>query len=602
MGKRAVIKEIVLENFMSYEYARIPLSPGLNIISGPNGSGKSSILLAISVALGQTYTERSKRLSDLIRKGKDIARVSLLLDNKFNGNRLIECKSDTLLLSRYIKRDGSYWYEVDFREVSKFQIDEIFRKIGLNPNNMLIIMHQNMIQEFALIPPQEKLMLLEEVVGFGDYRKKIKGAMEKLSSLLKEEDAVSQMLGDAEQTLSYWKEVYEKYLEKKSLVERLEYLEREIVWAKYIRQEKTLRSLNEKLKGKKSDLSRIKKRIKDAKARIAKTEAKRRDAKLEQRKYFYSLLEAEKEKARIEAAQENGARIKELKQRISVAQAKLGEIEDKIEEVTNEYVNRRIARAILEYQKRGIEGEIKNLEGWVRECKGKLSSINIEIAGERIDTERTIKEIERDISLTKAKAEAIGDVPEEAGRMYSDYSELYKKLKKRMDEVRNNRERAMEAVQERKKIWKRELRKLISKINPVFSRILEKMDAKGKIRLFGLEEIEKAGMDILVGFKGAELSVLDYRTQSGGERSTTIAAFLLALQQYSLSPFSAMDEFDVHMDMRNREIIYQAIVSSVRKSGIQYLAITPRPLITEKDVNFIVVQNVHGKSRVRQVA
>ena len=61
------VKEIILENFMSYEYARIPLREGLNLIVGPNGAGKSSVLLAISVAFGQAYTERSRKLSDLIR-------------------------------------------------------------------------------------------------------------------------------------------------------------------------------------------------------------------------------------------------------------------------------------------------------------------------------------------------------------------------------------------------------------------------------------------------------------------------------------------------------------------------------------------------------
>jgi len=53
-----LICEVILENFMSYEYARVPFKPGVNVICGPNGSGKSSLLLAISVALGQSYTER----------------------------------------------------------------------------------------------------------------------------------------------------------------------------------------------------------------------------------------------------------------------------------------------------------------------------------------------------------------------------------------------------------------------------------------------------------------------------------------------------------------------------------------------------------------
>jgi len=80
-----LIREVILENFMSYEYARIPFQPGVNVICGPNGSGKSSMLLGISVALGQSYAERSKKLSDLIRWGKDQACVTLVLDNSPKG-------------------------------------------------------------------------------------------------------------------------------------------------------------------------------------------------------------------------------------------------------------------------------------------------------------------------------------------------------------------------------------------------------------------------------------------------------------------------------------------------------------------------------------
>ena len=62
-GGREVLKDVTLSFF-----------PGAKIgVIGPNGSGKSSILLAISVAFGQAYTEQSRKLSDLIRRGKDIA-------------------------------------------------------------------------------------------------------------------------------------------------------------------------------------------------------------------------------------------------------------------------------------------------------------------------------------------------------------------------------------------------------------------------------------------------------------------------------------------------------------------------------------------------
>ena len=69
-----------------------------------------------------------------------------------------------------------------------------------------------------------------------------------------------------------------------------------------------------------------------------------------------------------------------------------------------------------------------------------------------------------------------------------------------------------------------------------------------KVRLINENDIEAAGIEILVGFKGAKPVPLNIYTQSGGERSTAIMAFLLALQQHVRSPFRAVDEYDIHMD------------------------------------------------------
>ncbi|MEM3485959.1 MAG: AAA family ATPase, partial [Candidatus Methanomethyliaceae archaeon] len=109
------ILEVVLENFMSYEYARVPLRRGLNLICGPNGAGKSSILIAISVATGQSYTERSRKLADLIRRGKETARVTLILDNRAeDGKRPVPyINNDIISVSRYLKKDGTYWFEIN---------------------------------------------------------------------------------------------------------------------------------------------------------------------------------------------------------------------------------------------------------------------------------------------------------------------------------------------------------------------------------------------------------------------------------------------------------------------------------------------------------
>ena len=214
---RAIIREVILENFMSHEYSRIPLTPGLNVICGPNGAGKSSILLGIAVALGQSYTERSKRLGDLIMRGKKLARVSLVFDNRAeNGKRPIpEINSDTIVLSRYLSKDGTYWYQINNRTVTKGDVLRLLGRLSIDPDNMLIIMHQNMIDVFGATDASEKLRMVEEAVGIQSYREKIMEARQKLSHTLSEEESVRVMLQKAQETLHYWEEEYERLKRKR---------------------------------------------------------------------------------------------------------------------------------------------------------------------------------------------------------------------------------------------------------------------------------------------------------------------------------------------------------------------------------------------------
>jgi chromosome segregation ATPase len=127
--------------------------------------------------------------------------------------------------------------------------------------------------------------------------------------------------------------------------------------------------------------------------------------------------------------------------------------------------------------------------------------------------------------------------------------------------------------------------------------------AVGEVRLINEQDIEAAGLEILVGFKGGKPVPLDAYTQSGGERTTAMMSFLLALQQHVRSPFRAVDEYDVHMDPKNRELIARMLISTVTNGNAQYIIITPSQItFAKEDVNIITVQNIEGKSVIREVA
>ncbi|RLE75892.1 MAG: hypothetical protein DRJ56_05010 [Thermoprotei archaeon] len=99
-------------------------------------------------------------------------------------------------------------------------------------------------------------------------------------------------------------------------------------------------------------------------------------------------------------------------------------------------------------------------------------------------------------------------------------------------------------------------------------------------------------------------AALNPYTQSGGERTTAVMCLLLALQDGVRSPFRALDEFEVHMDPRNREAILKLIFELAEKSrGVQYLVITPQPIEPlPKGATLIVVQKVKGVSYARRYA
>jgi chromosome segregation protein len=641
-----LIQEVILENFMSYEYARVPFKPGVNVICGPNGSGKSSLLLAASVALGQTYTERSKKLSDLIRWGKDQARVTLILNNAKRGdNRPVpKYNKDQIFLTRVMRRDGQYWFELGNRAVTKQDVQRLLGKLGVDPDNILIIMHQNMVEQFTVLSVQEKLRIVEAAVGLEPYRENVLQAQKKLTHILSQEDSIGKLLENAEQTLNYWREQYDKYQEKKQLQTKMRFLERELAWAEVAHREEIVQDLEARLKKEHDALKEIEKE--DAKARDELQINRNEFSKLreELRTLFDQRLSLEREKTRnestvpiyeqllketdyLELAIERGnpqthfklLKSENLKELIQDASQQISKIDPEIaanqtrirrseeagEKVNNQVVENRIALALLQYRKENatedverLEKELKTATAHVNEAVGKA-----EQSGVRLVVVKNIGEIFDEIRTTEGHLAALADVSEDIERMYESYSKLYLELKEKAQLVAENREKALEEVKTRMQAWREVIQSLLTKVSLQYQGILTEAQALGEVRLANEHDIEAAGLEILVGFKGGKPVPLDGYTQSGGERTTATMSFLLALQQHVRSPFRAVDEYDIHMDPKNREIIAKMLISTVKDSDAQYIVITPSQITFAKDeVNIITVQNIDGSSIIREVA
>jgi chromosome segregation protein len=160
-----------------------------------------------------------------------------------------------------------------------------------------------------------------------------------------------------------------------------------------------------------------------------------------------------------------------------------------------------------------------------------------------------------------------------------------------------NRMKALEELETRRRKWKEVITGLLSEISKNYRDLLSRMDAVGDVKVVFPEDLEKAGLELSVGFRGVSPQVLDSFTQSGGERTTSIMCFLLSLQKFINSPVRAVDEFDIHMDPVNREAIMREIFLSSGNS--QCIYVTPGQIPVDRASNVILVQSIRGKSEVK---
>jgi chromosome segregation ATPase len=637
-----LIQEVILENFMSYEYARVPFKQGVNIIGGPNGAGKSSLLLAISVGLGQTYTERSRKLSDLIRWGKDQARVTLILNNSKQGNKrpISKYSKDQLFLTRVLRRDGKYFFELENRVASKQDIERLLGKFGVDPDNMLIIMHQNMVEQFSVLGNVEKLRMVEAAVGLEPFRENVVQAKTKLTRILSQEESVGKLLEQAQQTLNYWREQYEKYQEKKQLQLKRRFLDRELVWAEVERREATIKELQSKFNKNQQTMGRLED---ERQALIGEVDGQlthQQTLKGKAKAVFEQRLSLEREVAQNESilsfieqflseaqaiealpnrSQFKLLRIENLEKMLEASRQQIEKATEEInetqkimlkmdvssEKISSESLEKRVSLALLEFKKANAIGDMKIIEKQLREAEESLNNaiLKAQQSGERIAVIKSNAEIQDEIGLTNGHLAALSEVSEDIERQYESYSKLYLELKDKAQLVAENREKTLHEVQTRMLSWRTVMENLLERVNVEYQKIMSQTLATGEVKLSAAQDIETAGLEIYVGFKGSKPVALDAYTQSGGERTTATMGFLLALQQHVRSPFRAVDEYDIHMDPKNREMIAKVLVAMIKDANAQYVVITPSQItFAQHDANVITVQNLEGKSVVREVA
>ncbi|MEO0550924.1 MAG: chromosome segregation protein SMC [Pseudomonadota bacterium] len=227
------IKELRIAGFKSFvDPENVPIEHGLTGIVGPNGCGKSNLLEALRWAMGANSARamRGGEMDDLIfsgaagRPARELAEVTLVLDNtdrtappEFNA-------SDTLEIMRRLKRGAGSTYKLNGRTVRGKDVKLIFADASTGANSPSLV-RQGQISELIASKPQNRRRILEEAAGISGLNTRRHEAELKLRSAETNLERLSEVSAEVQRQLESLKRQARKARKYKELTTKINALE-----------------------------------------------------------------------------------------------------------------------------------------------------------------------------------------------------------------------------------------------------------------------------------------------------------------------------------------------------------------------------------------
>lgn len=202
-------KRLRLAGFKSFvDPTELWIEPGLTGVVGPNGCGKSNLLEALRWVMGESRPKsmRGGGMEDVIFAGTDtrpkrnLADVSLLIDNTARTAPAQFNDSADLEVSRRIERDLGSLYRVNGRDVRQKDVHLLFADAATGATSPALV-SQGRVGALINAKPSDRRQLLEDAAGISGLHSRRKEAEQKLkaaaTNLERLEDVLLRMDGQA---------------------------------------------------------------------------------------------------------------------------------------------------------------------------------------------------------------------------------------------------------------------------------------------------------------------------------------------------------------------------------------------------------------------
>ncbi|HIH69301.1 chromosome segregation protein SMC [Methermicoccus shengliensis] len=371
----------------------------------------------------------------------------------------------------------------------------------------------------------------------------------------------------------------------------------------------------------KSEIPALSARLEQAEAELAHLQERVRDTqatlrRLELDREYVLKQESELKNKRAHIEQERRANL----ERIQTHAQEKREIEEKVEEKQQrlEQVSREIAH--LQQIRRALEEEVEQHRTELMSIQMQLSEVASKKEGLMEERERlardveqaralveergvdieedvpSVEELQRRIASIERQMERLEPVNMRALEEYDATLTRKKELEERKSILEREREEILQRIEHYEHMKRQEFMRTFNAINDNFQKVFSELShGTGTLVLENEDDPFAGGMSIRA--KPANKTVQRLEAMSGGEKSLTALAFILAIQQHNPAPFYVFDEVDMFLDGVNAERVAkliqhssenaQFIVVSLRKPMIEAATYLVGVAMQEKDTSYI---------------
>lgn len=387
-------------------------------IVGPNGCGKSNLLEALKWVMGENSAKqmRGEMMDDVIfsgterRTARNLAEVTLLLDNSDRKAPARFNDSDELEVSRRIERDSGSAFRINGEEVRAKDVQLLFADAATGAHSPALV-SQGKVSTFINAKPQERRLILEEAAGITGLHSRRKEAEQRLRAAENNLERLDDIMGQMENQAGSLKRQARQATRYKNIAGHIRTTQAILLFLKWQNLENLTNEVGEKLReverqvaGKTSDVTALNLEYEKLQEGLSPLRQKEVEASAAFSRVRIELEGLENEEKSIQA------RIEEFKSRLTQLEQDLSRETDFLSDSEQTLKRQKDEREVLQKELQadqensaGIEDDYKILAAKTSDKEEQFNTLNSAMTGKKIRGQH----LAADLEALKARRERL---------------------------------------------------------------------------------------------------------------------------------------------------------------------------------------------------